>query len=160
MVKNSDKVKDFFKALNQGDYKSANELYHPNAIYEDEIFSFKGFEIHALWYTATRPGMDMSADCISIEEVGDKVICIWKMSYTIDSINRKIELQEKATFFFDGDKVIKHIDEYDFWSWCIQAFGLPGRLFGWSKWLRNRVRFQAKKSVLANLYTVQGATMK
>ncbi len=151
-----DLVKQFYDALNRGDYKFVNRLYHSDARYKDEIFDFQGAEIHALWYSATRPEMKLFAKLESIHEENDKVVTEWIMTYTLDVINRRISLREKGTFVFQGEKIIKHTDEYDFWSWCTQAFGIIGRALGWSVWLQNRVKKQARKSVLAQLYSSQG----
>ena len=153
-------VEGFYEALNKGDYQFVNSLYHSNASYKDELFELKGVEIHALWYSAVQPDLNLSVELKSIKEVDGRVITEWVMNYTLDIINRRISLNEKGTFIFKGDKIIEHIDEYDFWSWCTQAFGIIGKSLGWSNWLRKRVRNQARKSVLANLYAAQGTSIK
>lgn len=160
MSKKIEIVKEFYEALNKRDYKIVNGLYHSEAKYRDEIFDFNGIEIHALWYNATLPEMDISVKLESIREEGDKVITEWEMRYTLDIIKRRINLKEKGVFEFKDEKIYRHTDTYDFWAWCTQAFGAIGRVMGWSNWLRNRVRNQARKSVLTHLYSAQGKLKK
>ena len=148
-------VKQFYHALDKGDYKSVIDLYHAKAIYRDELFDLQGLEIHALWYRATRPEMNFSAKLESIREEGDVIKTDWEIGYTLDVIKRRIKLKEIGTFKFEDDKIIEHTDEYDFWSWCTQVLGPIGRVFGWSNWLKSRARYQARKSVLAHLYSAQ-----
>jgi len=152
---NTEKVKEFYEALSRNDYEALIRLYHPDATYTDELFSFKGKEIHALWYAATRPAMKLEVECLAIEEVNDRVQTKWKMGYTLDVINSRIELEEIGIFVFEGEKIMEHSDEYNFREWCTQAFGIIGTLLGWSSWLRNRVRKQARKSVLIHMYSSQ-----
>jgi hypothetical protein len=54
-----------------------------------------------------------------------------------------------ARFEFKDGKIIRHRDSFDFWAWASQALGPPGRLLGWSSFLKNRVRAQAAKSLAA-----------
>lgn len=155
MSKEAQIVKEFYKALSKGDYQKVNSLYHDDAKYRDEIFDLRGKEINALWYTATRPEMNLIAHCKSLKVDGDRVTTDWNISYTIDTLNRKVELDETGVFQFQDGKIINHKDSYDFWSWCAQSLGFIGKALGWSQWLKNRVRNQAKKSVLSNMYAAQ-----
>lgn len=151
----TEKVREFYEALNNGDYKFIRELYHKDATYEDPIFSFTGKEIHALWYTSTRPEMKLKAECHSITENGNVVHTKWTFSYDLVAVKKRVVLEEEGTFIFEGDRVISHSDEYSFYDWATCAFGPIGRIIAWSKWMRSRVQKQARKSVLANLYAAQ-----
>ncbi len=148
-------VKDYYQALNNGDYKKLSKLYHKKASYNDPIFSFQGKEILALWYTSTRPEMNMKAVIHAIEEEKDVVKTEWTVSYTIPTLKKRISLNEIGVFRFEENKIIAHSDDYSFYDWCKQAFGLIGVVFGWSNWLKQKVQRQARKSVLANLYAAQ-----
>lgn len=54
----------------------------------------------------------------------------------------------KANFVFSDGKIVKHTDEFNFYHWVRQAFGLTGKLLGWTTFLKEKVR----KRAIANLH--------
>ncbi|MBO6794497.1 MAG: nuclear transport factor 2 family protein [Balneolaceae bacterium] len=148
-------VKTFYEALNNGDIKTVRQLYHPDAVYKSEMFSLKGPEVFALWYTATQPEMNLTAECSSINKVNNEVHTTWNISYELSVVNRTIKLSEKGLFKFKDGKIIFHQDKYSFYSWCKQTLGPIGWLFGWTAWLKKRVSKQALKTIHSNIYSAQ-----
>ena len=145
-------VEQFYAALNAKDLLTLRSLYHPKAEYNDEIFSLNYKEILALWYSSMQPEMELVAEVHSIDQQKESIVTHWTISYTIASINKRITLDEVGRFEFQDGLIIRHTDEYSFYRWCAQAFGVAGMLASWSKWLRKKVRNQAYSSINANIY--------
>ena len=146
-------VHTFYEAVNKGDYDTLRDLYHPKAVYKDELFSVKGKDVHVLWYSALQPEYKLTAVCNSVELIDNTVISHSEVSYYIPSVNKKIHLKKKGTFKFEKERIIHHVDVYSFKSWCIQTFGIVGFLFWWTRWLKRRVQLQAHKSISVNIYS-------
>ena len=146
-------VQQFYAALNDRDIAEIRSLYHPKAVYKDEIFALTYKEIVALWFTSMQPEMDLVVELESIDQHRDTIRTSWTISYTITSIKKRITLKETGEFKLKDGLIIHHTDTYSFHSWCYQAFGLIGKLASWSNWMKNKVRNQALKSISAHIYT-------
>ncbi|WP_237708881.1 hypothetical protein [Gillisia marina] len=55
-----------------------------------------------------------------------------------------------ANFQFKEDKIIKHIDDFNLWTWSKQALGSSGYFLGWSSYMRDQI--QKKTGKLLNSY--------
>ena len=57
----------------------------------------------------------------------------------------KFENGEKHELYFEikDGKIIKHTDDFDFYKWAKQAFGITGVLVGWTVFFKNKVRVKA-----------------
>ncbi len=153
--KSTEIVNTFYEALNKGDIKTIRQLYHPEAVYKSEMFTLKGQEVFALWYTASQPEMNLKVECTSLKEVNNEVHTTWNISYQLSVVNRTVKLSEIGLFRFKDGKIIFHQDKYSFYSWCKQTFGPIGWLFGWTTWLKKRVSKQALKTINSNIYSAQ-----
>jgi hypothetical protein len=47
----------------------------------------------------------------------------------------------------ENDKITEHTDEFDIHKWSRQALGFPGLLLGWSGYLKNKIRSDAKNAL-------------
>ena len=50
---------------------------------------------------------------------------------------------------FEDDLIILHEDKFDFWKWSKMALGTTGLLLGWSPYLKDIVRNQARSSLMS-----------
>jgi hypothetical protein len=50
----------------------------------------------------------------------------------------------KANFVFENGKIKEHKDSFDFYKWAKQALGFKGLLLGWTSFLHNKVKQQAR----------------
>ena len=71
----------------------------------------------------------------------------WIANYTFSQTGNKVENRIKANFEFENGKIVKHVDEFDFYKWSSQALGFTGKLLGWTSFLKNKVRQTAMKSL-------------
>ena len=54
----------------------------------------------------------------------------------LESMDNLDLFQESVNgLLFEGDKIVKHVDDFNMWKWTRMALGLPGMLLGWSSFL-------------------------
>lgn len=136
----TDLIHRFYEAFARRDHAGMAACYHQDATFEDEAFSLRGKQIHAMWHMLTERGTDLHivhSDVRASEREGQ---AHWEATYTFTATGRKVHNRIDARFEFKDGKIWKHRDSFDFWRWSRQALGTPGLLLGWSGWLRQKVR--------------------
>lgn len=142
-----EKIRSFYKAFDRRDYKSMNAIYADKASFRDEIFELQGKQVLALWYMMVSKDNNLKVTCNQVEVKAHKVTAHWTMAYNFTVTGRPIINNVVSVFEFEGGKVVKQTDSYDFWEWTKQAFGVLGWVLGWSFYARYIVRKQALKSL-------------
>ncbi|NNF54355.1 MAG: nuclear transport factor 2 family protein [Acidimicrobiales bacterium] len=150
-----DLANSFYEALAAGDGETMANLYGPDAIFEDPAFGvLHGSDAGDMWRMLCAGGTDLRVDH-TIESSTDAVVVTnWIARYTFGPTKRPVRNDVTATMKFQDGKIVEHRDQFNFWKWSAQALGMPGRLLGWSPFLRAKVRkttatnlakFQSKK---------------
>jgi hypothetical protein len=85
------------------------------------------------------------SDIITSEEKGTAQ---WIASYTFSQTNRPVRNVIQASFEFRDGLIYTHVDTFDLWKWSKMALGWKGIFFGWSFIVKNKIRSQAKKSLI------------
>jgi hypothetical protein len=49
-----------------------------------------------------------------------------------------------AKFTFRDGLIVRHVDDFDFWTWSKQALGAPGLLLGWAGFFQRKVQATAR----------------
>jgi hypothetical protein len=73
--------------------------------------------------------------------------CTWIASYTFSKTGKKVVNNINAHFKFHEGKIVEHMDDFDLWKWSRQALGASGWLLGWSAFVQNKIRNNAKQSL-------------
>lgn len=152
-------IERFYKAFASLDAKTMAECYAQDATFQDEVFELRGrTHIGGMWAML----------CSAIKKQGraDWKLEVrditassahWEPTYRFSRTGRLVHNVIDAEFEFDSQGLIKrHRDRFDFWRWARQAMGLPGLLFGWSGWMRGKVRRAANRSLATHLQTSAG----
>ena len=122
------------------------DCYHQDAVFSDEAFELRGKEVAAMWHMLCERGTDLTMT-FSVQETLGKVTAHWEPRYSFSQTGRSVHNIIDAQFEFKDGKIIRHMDQFSFWSWSRQSLGLPGLLLGWSGFLRNKVRTMADKNL-------------
>ena len=69
------------------------------------------------------------------------------MRYVAGQNGRSVRKIIESSFEFRGGQIVRHTDRFDFWKWASQALGASGRLLGWSRLLRKKVRSKATRQL-------------
>ncbi len=152
-------IEQFYKAFASLDSKTMAQCYALDAQFEDELFTLRGrTHIGGMWAmlctSIKRSGRsDWKLEVRDITERSAH----WEPTYRFPATGRLVRNAIDAEFEFDSQGLIKrHRDRFDFRRWARQALGLRGVLFGWSDWLRAKVRRQAMRNLARHLESSAG----
>lgn len=71
----------------------------------------------------------------------------WVAVYTFSATGRKVTNEVTALMKLKDGKIVEHNDSFNFWKWSSQSLGLPGKLFGWTPFLKGKVQSEARKKL-------------
>ena len=130
-----------FAAKNAAEMESmyAKEIHVSDPVFTD----LKGSAAGDMWKMLCSRSADLKVTHEIVGTSENKVFVKWIAYYTFVATGRKVVNRIHATLEFRDEKIVRHIDRFDFWSWSRQALGLPGLLLGWTPILKNKVRSQA-----------------
>jgi len=139
-------VESFYSAFQKKDYKKMSECYHPDAYFRDEAFELTGSDIGAMWHMLCERGKDLEMT-FSVKEDQGRVTAHWEPTYTFSQSGRFVHNIIDAQFEFKDDKIIKHVDKFNFWRWSRQSLGPVGLVLGWTPMLRKKVGAMANENL-------------
>ncbi len=138
-------IKHFYEAFARHDVEAMVACYHENVEFSDPAFSsLKGEDARNMWRMMISRGKNtLKLSFENVEADEQKGSADWIAEYEFSQTGRNVLNKIHAEFQFLDGKIIRHIDDFDFWKWSSQAIGLPGSLLGWSSFLKNKVRQKA-----------------
>jgi ketosteroid isomerase-like protein len=147
MSSNKALIESFYAAFKNKDFKAMAECYHDDVYFRDEAFELKGKQVGAMWHMLCERGADMELT-YSVAEQDGKVTAHWEPKYSFSQTGRFVHNIIDAEFEFKEGKIVKHIDQFDFWRWSRQSLGIPGLVLGWSSSLKKKVSTMANKALV------------
>ncbi|MFK5956678.1 MAG: nuclear transport factor 2 family protein [Planctomycetota bacterium] len=151
MSQHEDLVERFYLAFAARDAGAMATCYHPDVHFRDEVFDLKGAEASGMWRMLCAKGKDLRMEHSFIRTEGDVVRAHWEAHYTFSASGRQVHNIMEAKFRFADNRIIEHIDQFDFYRWSKQALGAPGLLLGWTPYLRSKVQAKANAQLQAFL---------
>ena len=73
----------------------------------------------------------------------------WIASYLFSQTGRRVVNRIEAQFVLRDGLIVGHRDRFDLWRWAAQALGAKGALLGWTPFVQNAIRSQAKRGLTA-----------
>lgn len=126
------------------------ECYHPDAVFSDPAFGeLNGSEVPAMWHMLIQRSngkLDIAFSGIIAGENNGSAD--WTAKYSFSKTGRNVINKVHSEFEFRDGLIIRHKDTFDFAEWAKQALGFKGFLFGRTGFLKNKVRQQARQSLL------------
>ena len=148
------RIAAFYGAFRELDAKAMKAAYAPEARFRDPVFELKGREeIGAMWGmlcdTVKAKGRDVwQLDVSGITADASRANARWEARYRFSATGRLVHNVIDASFTFDPNGLIlAHRDQFDFSRWARQALGPVGWALGWSPFLANKVRSQARANL-------------
>ena len=148
MSQNIELVKQFYTAFQNKDAATMASLYHPDASFQDEVFTLKGEDIGLMWTMLCARGKDMTMTFRDVTSASpNQVTCHWEPVYTFSGTGRKVHNRIDTLMEFKDGKIWKQKDTFSFWNWASQALGVPGMILGWTPFLKAKVQKTANQSL-------------
>ena len=143
-------IERLYAAFAELDSAAMQACYTEGATFDDEAFSLRGREhIGGMWRMLCK-GVRAKGRAqwkLELSAVTDRT-AHWEPTYLFTATGRMVHNVIDAEFEFDAAGLItRHRDRFDFWRWARQALGAPGRLLGWTPFLRAQVRAQAASNL-------------
>ena len=149
MEGNAQIIERFYLAFQKLDYVTMQSCYSDDIIFNDPAFGIlEGPEAKAMWEMLCKNAKSFSLSFSNIQLLDDEyATCDWVANYTFSKSGRKVTNKIKAHMRLQDGKIIEHTDQFDIWKWSRQALGLSGILLGWSGYMKNKIRSNARKSL-------------
>ena len=142
-------IQKFYTAFQQLDYTTMQQCYSGQAIFNDAVFGIlQGPEVGAMWEMLCRNATGFSLQFSDIQLLDEEyATCRWTATYTFSKTGRRVTNHIKAHLRIQDGLITEHTDQFNFHTWSRQALGLSGLLLGWSGYLKNKVRANARKNL-------------
>lgn len=149
MAANEQLISRFYSAFQQLDYKTMQECYSNDAVFNDPVFGLlQGNEIKAMWEMLCKNAKDFSLTFSDIELLDEEyATCKWVAKYTFSKTGNKVTNNIKAFMKINDGKIVEHSDAFRLSTWIGQALGWKGVLFGWTGFMKRAIQKQARKNL-------------
>ncbi|RZJ77675.1 MAG: nuclear transport factor 2 family protein [Flavobacterium sp.] len=148
MNANEQLISEFYEAFKNKDFRKMQSFYADNAVFNDAVFkNLNASQVKAMWEMLITKGKDMQLEFSNVSANEKTGTAHWDASYTFSSTGNKVVNRIDATFEFENGKIVKHTDNFNFYTWAKQALGFTGLLLGWTGFLKKKIQTTA----LANL---------
>ncbi|MBK8483277.1 MAG: nuclear transport factor 2 family protein [Saprospiraceae bacterium] len=148
-------IQHFYNCFAKADIEGILSCYHENIEFEDPAFGkLYGLDVSKMWRMLIIRCKGQLQISYKNAFANDKTGSVqWKAEYEFSQTGRKIVNNITAHFEFKNGKIIKHSDHFNLWKWTQQAFGWKGYLFGWTSFMKNKIRKQT--NTLLNKFEVR-----
>ena len=142
-------IKQFYTAFARLDYAAMRGCYSDDPVFNDPVFGLlQGPEVGAMWEMLCRNAKDFSLRFSDIQLLDEEyATCRWVAEYTFSKTGRRVTNNIKAHMRIQEGKITEHTDQFEFWKWSRQALGITGALLGWTNFLQNKVRRNARRGL-------------
>ena len=149
MDKRTEIISRFYNSFNKLDAAGMNQCYADNIVFFDPVFGLlQGIAARAMWKMLCANARDFSLEFGNIQHLDEEYsTCEWTARYTFSRTGRRVVNTIKANMRFADGLIVEHSDAFRLSKWCSQALGLPGLLFGWTNFLQNKIRKQARQNL-------------
>lgn len=142
-------VEKFYEAFSRRDFETMNSCYAEEIVFSDPVFGLlEGNEVKAMWQMLCSSATDLALTFDDITEIDHEYItCKWVASYTFSGTGKRVVNHVKAFMKINDEKIIEHSDGFRLSTWLAQAFGLKGKLLGWTSFMKGKVQKNARKNL-------------
>ena len=148
-MNNEQVIHRFYQAFQKLDYKTMQDCYRLDVVFSDPVFGLlQNGEPQAMWQMLCTRATDFILTYGKIKLIDDEYAsCEWVATYLFSASKRKIINKITAHVRIVDGKIIEHTDQFNLYRWARQAFGFSGILLGWTSWMQNKIRHNARASL-------------
>jgi ketosteroid isomerase-like protein len=140
-------VERFYAALARRDAEDMAACYADDAVFTDPIFGeLRGEAVREMWRMLlgrSSGGMTVSVTFLggAVDGTTEQVLAV--IDYTFSRTGKRVR-NTIATFMkFSDGRIAQQIDDFNFYAWARQAFGVMGWVAGWMPAFRAKVGAEA-----------------
>lgn len=124
------------------------DCYHDQVVFSDPVFPhLAGSQAKAMWHMLTTSARELDITFSRVAADSTAGSCDWEARYPFSRTGRRVHNKIHASFEFRDGRIIRHTDSFDLTRWAGMAFGLSGKLLGWTPWMQNKIRSTAAASL-------------
>ncbi|MBO9619550.1 MAG: nuclear transport factor 2 family protein [Niabella sp.] len=141
-MNNIEVITAFFEAFERLDYGQMNDLYVDDIIYSDPLFGLlQGPAVKDRWELICTSVKDFHLTIFKTEAIdGEYATCSWQVDYFSVRLHKQIVFSAKTFMKIVDGAITEHSEGYNLTQWIGKAYGLKGRLFGWTNFMKRKVQ--------------------
>ncbi|MEM6644238.1 MAG: nuclear transport factor 2 family protein [Bacteroidota bacterium] len=141
-------VHRFYDALKAKDFKTIENLYHEQVVFNDPVFSHLNHRsVLAMWKMLLENDNSLFIEYHSVKIDRQVATCIWEARYNFSKKQLPVHNVIHTKMILKDERILKHTDSFALWKWSKMALGFPGKLFGWTPLMQNRIRSTARRAL-------------
>lgn len=142
-------LNNFYTAFAAHNGTAMAACYHPEAVFSDPAFgTLNAKEVCAMWQMLLeRSGGNLDVSFGDVHADAQTGSVRWTAKYLFSKTGLTVTNRISSNFEFRDGLIYRHHDDFDFYKWARQALGWKGALLGWSNFLQDKVRQQARASL-------------
>jgi len=142
-------IRHFYESFARGDAGGMVDCYADDVVFSDPAFGeLRGADAKNMWkMLVERGGGNIKIEFSNVAADERKGAADWTADYLFSKTGRRVVNRIHAEFEFKDGRIARNTDTFDIWKWSRQALGISGMLLGWSGFLRNKIRQNARQSL-------------
>jgi ketosteroid isomerase-like protein len=141
-------VTRFYEAFQKLDAEAMARCYADDVVFSDPAFGeLRGEEARDMWRMLTQRAKDFSLTFSEVVADDREGRAHWVATYLFSQTGRVVVNRIDARFVFRDGLIVEHRDTFDLWRWARQALGFKGALLGWTPFVQQAIRAQARKGL-------------
>lgn len=138
-------IERFYSAFQELDAETMASCYHPEIHFSDPAFpDLEGRDAGDMWRMLCSRAKDFRLEYSQVKGDDAGGAAHWDAYYTFSATGRSVVNRIDAKFTFRDGLIVRHVDDFDFWTWSKQALGAPGLLLGWAGFFQRKVQATAR----------------
>ncbi len=148
-MENEQLIRHFYESFTRNDADGMINCYADDVVFSDPAFGeLRGSDAKNMWrMLVERGGGNLKIEFSGVKADDAKGSADWTADYLFSKTGRRVFNRIHAEFEFRDGRIARHTDAFDFWKWSRQALGISGLLLGWSGFLQNKIRQNARRSL-------------
>lgn len=148
MHKNAALIHQFYECFQKLDAEGMAACYHDNIEFSDPAFpDLSGKMASNMWRMLCSQAKNFELTFSEVTADDMTGSAAWEAKYDFSRTGRQVHNKIQASFVFQDDLIIQHVDDFNFWRWSKMALGPAGLLMGWTPMLKNKVSTVANQSL-------------
>ena len=148
-MENEQLIRHFYESFTRNDADGMINCYADDVVFSDPAFGeLRGSDANNMWrMLVEHGGGNLKIEFSGVKADDAKGSADWTADYLFSKTGRRVFNRIHAEFEFRDGRIARHTDAFDFWKWSRQALGISGLLLGWSCFLQNKIRQNARRSL-------------